>query len=199
MILSKTDLKYYLSEDLKRFEGRKPTLKDWLVKNESWYIWHYIYALRHVEYHLNTSHKLRYLYWFIRYKRMCFNLKIDIKPNNLGPGFRLMHLGALVRIKRNCKIGLNCTILPGVVIGNKHLNSDDDWAIIGNNCYIGLGAKIFGKVTIGDNVTIGANAVVIKDIPSNTTVVGIPAKPLIINNLCKNTGGGVNRKERRAA
>lgn len=51
MILSKTDLKYYLSEDLKRFEGRKPTLKDWLVKNESWYIWHYIYALRHVEYH----------------------------------------------------------------------------------------------------------------------------------------------------
>lgn len=110
-----------------------------------------------------------------------------------------MHLGALVRIKRNCKIGLNCTILPGVVIGNKHLNSDDDWAIIGNNCYIGLGAKIFGKVTIGDNVTIGANAVVTKDIPSNTTVVGIPAKPLIINNLCKNTGGGVNRKERRAA
>jgi len=47
---------------------------------------------------------------------------------------------------------------------------------IGNNVYIGPGVKIFGGIAIGDNVTIGANAVVNKDIPSNVTVAGVPAK-----------------------
>lgn len=176
MISSKLELDCYLLEDLSRLEGKKPTLKDWIVKNEVWYIWRYIYVLRHVEYHLNTGHKLQYLLWFILYKRMCFDLKIDIKPNNLGPGFRLMHLGSLVRIKRNCRIGKNCTILPGVVIGNKHLNSDDNLVVIGDNCYIGLDAKIFGNVRIGNNVTIGAMSVITKDIPDNVVVAGTPAK-----------------------
>lgn len=88
---------------------------------------------------------------------MCFNLKVDIKPNNLGPGFRLMHLGMLVRIKRNCRIGRNCTILPGVIIGNKNLEGDESW------------------------VTIGANAVVTKDIPDNAIVAGIPARIIKYN------------------
>lgn len=44
------------------------------------------------------------------------------------------------------------------------------------NVYIGTGAKVLGPITIGDNVTIGANAVVIKDVPANNTVAGIPAK-----------------------
>lgn len=176
MISTKKDLKYFISEDLKRFGGRKPNIKDWILKNEKWYIWQYIKVLRHVEYHLNNKHNLLYLYWFFKYKRLCYNLKIDIKPNNLGPGVRIMHLGALIRIKRNCIIGKNCTLLPGTVIGNKHLNNDNSWVIIGDNCYIGLGVKIFGQVTIGNNVTIGANAVVTHDIPDNAIVGGIPAK-----------------------
>lgn len=178
MIKTKTDFYYYLSEDLKRYGGKAPTVKDWFLKNESWYIWQYMRALRHVEYHLNTGHKLRYLWWFFWYKRMCFDLKVDIKPNNLGPGFRLVHLGALVRIKRNCCIGRYCTMLPGVVIGNKTLEGDDSWVTIGDNCYIGLGVKIFGQVTIGNNVSIGANAVVTHDIPDNAVVGGVPARVL---------------------
>ena len=66
--------------------------------------------------------------------------------------------------------------MPGVVIGNKRLEEDDSWVIIGDNCYIGLGAKIFGSVKIGNNVIIGANSVVTKDIPDNCVVGGIPAK-----------------------
>ena len=50
--------------------------------------------------------------------------------------------------------------------------------IIGNNCYIGPGAKIFGGISIGNNVAIGANAVVFKDIPDNSTVVGVPGRIL---------------------
>lgn len=176
MISSKQSLKYYLAQDLKRFNNKKPTIKDWIVKNEWGYIYKYIRNLRYMEYHMNQGHKLQYLYYFIKHKRMCYNLKIDIKPNNMGPGFRLMHLGSLVRVKTNCRIGSNCTMLPGVVIGNKHLNNDDEWVIVGDNCYLGLRAKIFGSVKIGNNVTIGANSVVTKDIPDNAIVGGIPAK-----------------------
>ena len=187
MIKTKENLKYYLSEDKKRFDGKAPSLKDWILKNEWAYIYEYIRTLRYLEFYLNTGNRLMHLLYFLRYKRMCFNLNIDIKPNNLGPGFRLMHLGALVRIKHNCRIGKNCTILPGVVIGNKRLDDDGSWVIIGDNCYIGLGAKIFGEVHIGNNVIIGANTVVTKDIPDNAIVGGIPAKILKIN-----TAGGGN-------
>lgn len=86
MITNRQDLKYFLSEDLKRYNNEKPNIKDWILKNEKWYIWQYIKTLRHLEFHLNNKNKLRYLYWFFKYKRMCYDLKIDIKPNNLEIG-----------------------------------------------------------------------------------------------------------------
>ena len=107
---------------------------------------------------------------------MGFKLKFTIYPNTIGPGLRVFHTGDFVHVKPNCRIGKNCTLLPGVVIGNKSLNDDGSWVNIGDNCYMGLGAKIFGEVTIGNNVIIGANAVVVKDIPDNCVVGGIPAK-----------------------
>ena len=65
--------------------------------------------------------------------------------------------------------------MPGVVFGNKYEGEDNSIVEVGDNCYFGLGVKIFGQVKIGNNVTIGANAVVTKDIPDNTIVGGIPA------------------------
>lgn len=176
IILTKEELHFFLSKDLERFD-RKPTLIDWIFKNEDWFIYKYQRHLRFVEYYKNTGKlNLYFVYHFLIYKRMCFKLKIDIKPNNLDAGFRIYHLGGLIRIKRNCKIGINCSIYPGVVIGNKYLVDDEFWITIGNNCIIGPGAKIFGQVTIGNNVVIGANSVVVKDIPDNCFVSGVPAK-----------------------
>ena len=176
MINNKNDLKFYLSEDLKRFE-KKPTIKDWILHNEVWYIFHYQRYLRLVEYYKNTGKlKIMFFYYFFRYKRLGFKLRFTIYPNTLEYGFRIYHTGDFVHVKKNCSIGKNCTLLPGVVIGNKNLEDDDSFVIIGDNCYIGLGAKIFGQVTIGNNVVIGANSVVIKDIPDNCVVSGIPAK-----------------------
>jgi serine O-acetyltransferase len=130
-----------------------------------------------MEYYKNTGKsKVLFFYHFFIYKRLGFKLRFTIYPNTIGPGLRIFHTGDFLHVKKNCQIGKNCTLLPGVVIGNKNLDEDGSWVIIGDNCYLGLGAKIFGKVTIGNNVVIGANSVVLKDIPDNCVVSGIPAK-----------------------
>lgn len=175
MINNKADLKFYLSEDLKRFK-KKPTIKDWILHNEVWYIYHYQRYLRLVEYYKNTGKlKIMFLFYFFLYKRLGFKLKFTVYPNTLGSGFRIYHTGDFVHVKQNCSIGKNCTMFPGVVFGNKNLEEDNSFVTIGDNCYLGLGVKIFGQVTIGNNVVIGANSVVVKDIPDNCVVSGIPA------------------------
>lgn len=89
-------------------------------------------------------------------------------------GFVIMHpVGVVI----NSKVigGKNIVVESGVVIGDEKGQAP----ILGNNIFIGAGAKIIGGISIGDNVKIGANAVVVKSLPSNVTAVGIPAK--IIN------------------
>ena len=71
-------------------------------------------------------------------------------------------------------IGDNCTIYHGVTLGGTGKDKYKRHPDLGNNVIVGCGAKILGPIKIGDNVKIGANAVVLKDVPSNTTVVGVP-------------------------
>lgn len=70
-------------------------------------------------------------------------------------------------VSKNAIIGANCTIFHQVTIGEGKGGAPE----IGDNCYIGAGAKIIGNIVIGDNVKIGANCVVVEDIPDNCTVV----------------------------
>lgn len=98
----------------------------------------------------------------------------------IGPGLYIGHIGTIV-INANAVIGSNCTIGIGVVIGQGGRGEKKGNPILGNRVYVGVGAKIIGKIKIGDNVAIGANAVVTKDVPSNASVAGVPAK--IINYL----------------
>lgn len=168
-------LSYELAEDIKRFDNHRPTLKDRILHNEVWYIYHYIRHLRYVEYYQDKN-KLKFLWHFFWYKRLGFKLRMTIYPNTIGPGFRIYHAGDFVHVGPNVKIGRNCTMLPGVVFGNKTEVPDDKTVIVGDDCYFGLGVKIVGTVKIGNNVTVGANAVVTKDIPDNAIVGGVPAK-----------------------
>ncbi len=85
---------------------------------------------------------------------------------NIGPGFVLMHGFGSV-INGSAIIGENCTILHNVTIGAGRGGSPK----IGNNVYIGAGAIIIGNVHVGNNVKIGAGAIVVKDVPDNCTIV----------------------------
>lgn len=79
----------------------------------------------------------------------------------------------LVHIAHNCVIGKGTIVAAGAIFGGG--------VVVGKNCFIGLNASIKQRVKIGDNVIVGMGAVVVKDVPSGTTVVGNPAKPLIKN------------------
>lgn len=176
MIANKRDLLEYLKADkhaLGRM-GKKPKMND--------VVWKYEILLRKCEYYGNTKGVLRkFLGAFYRYKKFKLGLiaGFSIPPNTVGKGLCIAHTGPII-INSKAKIGDFCKIHVGVNIG-ADARDGDNVPVIGNHVYIAPGAKIFGKVVIGDYVAIGANAVVNKSFPmSNVTIAGVPAK--IINN-----------------
>lgn len=94
-----------------------------------------------------------------------------------GPGFVILHSVGIV-INTRVRGGINIYIESGVVIGETKRGCP----VMGSNIFVGSGAKIVGEITIGDNVTIGANAVVNKSFPDSVVVGGVPAKILRYKN-----------------
>ena len=91
----------------------------------------------------------------------------------VGKNFVIDHFGGIV-ISGFSSFGDNCRIRTGVVVGLARVE-DPCAPVIGNNVDIGAGAKVLGRIIIGDNVLIGANSVVVSDVPSNSIAVGVPA------------------------
>lgn len=101
---------------------------------------------------------------------------IEIHPGaKIGKGLFIDH-GMGVVIGETAEVGDDVTIYHGVTLGGTGKHQGKRHPTVGNNVMIGSGAKVLGPVKIGNNVKVGANAVVLKDIPDNSTAVGIPAK-----------------------
>jgi serine O-acetyltransferase len=101
---------------------------------------------------------------------------VEIHPGaEIGSDFFIDH-GSGVVIGETAEIGNNVTLYAGVVLGGTSLDKVKRHPTIGNNVVIGTGAKILGPITIGDNVRVGANSVVVEDVPPNCVVVGVPGK-----------------------
>ena len=113
----------------------------------------------------------RYFYLRLRYK---LNISIPF-DTEIGSGFFISHFGGIV-VNQKSIIGINCNISQGVTIGQSNRGKRKGFPVVGDNVYIGPGAKIFGAVTVGNNVAIGANCVVTKDVPDNAVVVGVPCR-----------------------
>lgn len=100
-------------------------------------------------------------------------------PYSVALGRRVVieHQGAIV-VHGDSVIGDDCILRQGVTLGNRSLDRPRDAPRLGRRVNIGAGAKVLGGVTIGDDAVIGANAVVLHDVPAGVTVVGVPARPL---------------------
>ncbi|HHW01894.1 MAG TPA: serine O-acetyltransferase [Thermoanaerobacterales bacterium] len=104
---------------------------------------------------------------------------IEIHPGaRIGKGFFIDH-GMGVVIGETTEIGNNVTLYQGVTLGGTGKEKGKRHPTLGNNIVVGSGAKILGPVKIGDNSKIGAGAVVLKDVPPNSTVVGVPGKAVV--------------------
>jgi serine O-acetyltransferase len=118
--------------------------------------------------------KLRHLFWSVMTAS-----EVDINTS-IGEGLLLPHpQGVIVHAK--AVIGDNCMFMQQVTVGQL---DDNEVPVIGSGVYIGAGAKVLGMVRIGDGARIGANAVVLCDVPANWTAVGVPAR-LIPQNLVR--------------
>ncbi len=192
MITSKVILKEYIAADKSRNMvncSRKylliePFLSLFGVVRESFYVRKYLLVLRKLEYYINVRTHfgggyLMRIYYTIKWKRLSNKYGIYIHPNTVGKGLYIPHFNGGIQL--NCiSMGDFCSVSSGVVVGNK--GSQDNRVIIGNNVELTIGCKVIGKVVLGNNVIVAPNSVVIKDVPDNAIVSGIPAKQINKHN-----------------
>lgn len=170
-IQSRSDYKLFRMADRTSLGIKKNSLKNF--SND---VLRFEIRLRKLEFAINCSkNPILRLYRKIQFKRISVKLAYSISPNTIGPGLSIAHRGTIV-INGGAQIGVNCRIHVDVNIGTEAGKSASA-PTIGDNCYIGPGAKIYGEIVIGSNTVIGANAVVNKSFPEgNQTIAGIPAK-----------------------
>jgi len=134
--------------------------------------------------HALAIHRVSHCFWNWRLKwiaRMLSQLArwltgVEIHPA-AGIGKRLfIDHGMGVVIGETAKIGDDCTLYHGVTLGGTTWQREKRHPTLGNNVVVGAGAKILGPVYIGENARIGSNSVVVRDVPANATVVGIPGR-----------------------
>jgi serine O-acetyltransferase len=103
---------------------------------------------------------------------------IDISRDaRIGSGFYIGHFGGIF-VNADVVIGANCNISQGVTLGRQNRGEREGCPTIGDAVYIAPGAKIIGRITVGDRAAVGANAVVVADVAPGTTVGGVPARLL---------------------
>lgn len=174
------DIKKY-----KKYSGKKSAFLLLITTQGLWAL--FVYRLSNRIYRSNLPHfikKMLLIFAVIWQKWIEILTGISLPYSiNIGPEFYIGHFGGII-INSSVKIGANCNISQGVTIGVSGRGDKRGVPIIGNNVYIGANAVIAGKLKVGDNCVIAANSLVVESIESNKTVMGVPAK-IISNNTSK--------------
>lgn len=124
------------------------------------------------------EHQVPLVYGMIM-RRLCLRFGLEIW-GDIDGGLYIPHpVGTVIAVDR---MGRNCSVIAAATIGMR-----EEWGFptFGDNVFIGAGARVLGRISIGDGAKVGANAVVLHDVPSSVTVVGIPARALPTN--CEST------------
>jgi serine O-acetyltransferase len=168
---SKEDLRLYLREDLRAhgLAGWRPWFR---ISNRVVYFQR---VLRIAEYYENCRRDpLGRLYWQllrVRLRLMGERLGFEVPRGVFGPGLSIAHHGS-VTVNGEAVVGRNCRLDAQTTIGDVRGGAPT----LGDNVYVGSGARILGGVRVGDEAAIGANAVVVRDVPARVTVGGVPAR-----------------------
>lgn len=181
MIKSKQDYIFYLEQDAiargVRVNSLKEKIKEVLSPTQTW---RFQKLLRKLEYHSNCksswTSKLYILYLRNKFKRISLKLGFSIPINVFGPGLCILHYGTIV-VNSKARVGKNCRVEVCVNIGAS--GGKPEAPKIGDNVYIAPGVKIFGDITLGNNIAISANSTVNKSFEENDILIaGSPARKI---------------------
>jgi len=189
-IKSKKQLNEALCIEIDNRGGVSPKMKNFFMLGERAIINKHQKLLRKTEYYTNTHKKFRAFILKYRLSRLQNKYALHIPINCCGKGLKIMHLGPIlmngkVTVGENCKFHMNTALVAG--------GTNDEVPTLGDGVVLGFGAVVVGGVHIANNVAIGANAVVNKDVmEENIAVAGVPAKK--ISNNGSLTWGRRNNK-----
>lgn len=159
--------------DLRAPQERDPAARGWLDVVLSYPGFHALLAHRvnHALYRAGVPLLPRFLANVAR-----FLTGIEIHPAaRIGKGVFIDH-GAGVVIGETSEIGDGCTIYQGVTLGGTSLSHGKRHPTLGRNVTVGVNASVLGAIVLGENAKVGGGSVVVKDVPANATVVGVPAR-----------------------
>lgn len=183
MIQSKADLKAYLAADMAFYQNysRYDRLIACLTQDPIYLVLRYVRFLRKEEYYFNTGRnflgKLGGLYYFRRKNVLGNKLGFKIPKNCFGPGLTIYHHGCII-VNEDARIGKNCHLHGNNCIGNNGKTAAAP--VVGDDLDMGFGAVVIGGIQLGNNITLGSNAVVVRSCTeSDVTLVGLPAKRLV--------------------
>ena len=180
-ISTRKELKRVLEKDIlqnKDLIGRNMLVEFFKGNYKVFLKYRFLVALRKMEYWQNNRKGIKKIGWLFYkhyFQRLQVKSQLFLFPNVFDEGLNIEHVG-FAWIDESSQIGKNCTVLPRVLLGKKKPGLSVPNIKIGDNCYIGTGSTILGPVNIGNNVTIAAGAVVIRDVPDNCLVAGNPAQ-----------------------
>ena len=170
MITDRKTFREYCKQDIRAHGLEHVGLYDYLWRD----CLRFQLRLRRLEYLYNTMGRniFKRLSWFlleILHHHHAIRLGFTIPKNVFGAGLCIVHHGTIV-VSPNAKVGAYCRLHPSTCIGDYN-----GAPTLGDNVYIGPGAKIYGPISLGDNVAVGANSVVNKSFGNNLTLAGAPA------------------------
>ena len=177
--MKKVSFNDYIQQQYELIQKRDPaikTIKEVKLYPSFWAVWEYMKA--HDLFLQGKFYEARKIS-----QQAARDTGIEIHPGaTIGENFFVDH-GHGVVIGETTIIGDNVTLYQQVTLGGTGKEHGKRHPTVGNNVLIGAGAKVLGSITIGDNVKVGAGSVVITDVPSNTTVVGVPGRIVRMDNV----------------